>query len=101
MSFKRFDDFTESLFSYDGFLSGGTNSANIKFMKKLAGLAIKTELTGRQKECVHMFYIDEYSAQEIAEILNISRGTVYFHLRQAMKKLKRLSNYAELSKNSV
>ncbi|XCP86354.1 RNA polymerase sigma factor [Roseburia hominis] len=46
------------------------------------------KLPPRYKEVVHLYYYEEYSVKEIAEILHISETTIQTRLMRARKKLK-------------
>ena len=45
-------------------------------------------LTVEQKEVIRLFYLNEYSLSEIAELLNVKKGTVKSRLFHAREKLK-------------
>lgn len=68
------------------------DNENIK--KKLLK-AIKL-LSQQQQIVINLFYVEEYSLQEISEILNISIGTVksrLFHAREKLKQTLKYRNY--------
>ena len=46
------------------------------------------KLKKKYREIVHLFYYEEYSAKEIAEILDINEGTVFKRLQRAREQIK-------------
>ncbi len=50
-------------------------------------LAIE-QLTVEKQHVIQLFYVQQYAVSDIAEILNISQGTVKSRLFNARKKLK-------------
>lgn len=49
-----------------------------------------------QQEVIKLFYTEEYSLKEIAEILRIKHGTVksrLFHAREKLKTILKTHNY--------
>lgn len=46
------------------------------------------KLPSRQQQVLTLFYLEEYSIQQLSEILNISKGTVKSRLFTAREKLK-------------
>ena len=54
------------------------------------------ELPEEQRHVIQLFYLNEYSLKEIAELLNIKAGTVksrLFHAREKLKITLKKSNY--------
>ena len=49
-----------------------------------------TELSDRQRQCITMFYGEDLQVTEVAKRLEISTGSVKFHLHAARKRLKTL-----------
>lgn len=45
-------------------------------------------LKQKNREIVHLYYYEEYSAKEIAEVLSISEDTVYKRLQRARNQIK-------------
>lgn len=62
-------------------------------MKKLLKIAIKQELTQRQRDCIIMYYIKRKKVCDIAETLEIKPTTVYKHLRKGRAALKKAAAY--------
>lgn len=46
------------------------------------------KLKKKYREIVHLFYYEEYSAKEIAEILDINEATVFKRLQRAREQIK-------------
>ena len=46
------------------------------------------KLKKKYREIVHLFYYEEYSAKEIAEILDLNEGTVFKRLQRAREQIK-------------
>lgn len=65
----------------------------IKRLKELVRVFIDTELTKRQKACLTMWFFEGKSAEKIADALGIKPTTVYKHIREAKKKIKKCWNY--------
>ncbi len=51
------------------------------------------ELTGRQKECVALYYARGLSQAETAKYLGITVATVSRHLKKARTRLRRVLEY--------
>ena len=52
--------------------------------------AMKELLTGRQRECLTLYYLRSYSQRRIAKRLGIHQTTVSQHISFALKKLRSL-----------
>jgi len=46
------------------------------------------KLKKKYREIVHLFYYEEYSAKEIAEILDLNEGTVFKRIQRAREQIK-------------
>jgi len=64
------------------------NSENQKELRKRALLLALTELPAHQQYAIRLFYLENYSLKEIAEITNVSIGTAKSRLFNAREKLK-------------
>ena len=88
--------FTNELMTYYSYVSsqGGGDSSSIRDrMKKLIAVAIDTELTGRQKDCLTMRVYQGMSVEDIAAVLGIRPKTVYKHIKKAKEALKKCRKY--------
>lgn len=75
--------------------SGSTDEPNPKIerMKKIVRIAMETELTQRQRDCINMRFFEGKKVEEIADILCVRPTTVYKHLKLALRKLKECGKY--------
>lgn len=67
---------------------------NEKLTKEL--LIMLQELSTEQQQVVKLFYLNEYTLSEIADLLSIKKGTVksrLFHAREKLKKILKHRNY--------
>ncbi|MBQ8860857.1 MAG: sigma-70 family RNA polymerase sigma factor [Ruminococcus sp.] len=81
------------LISYSMYDNNSTNKKAIENMKKLLSMAMVSELTQRQRECLVMYYYENKRMNEIASILSLSPSTVTRHIKAAQKKLKSIAKY--------
>lgn len=72
------------------------NQNDLRMAAALLRLAVKQELTGRQRECVERYYYRQQTMEEIGECLHISKSTVCRHLQRARLRLQRAVSYALL-----
>jgi transposase len=47
-------------------------------------------LTNRQKQAFELIKLKGHNLKEAAEIMGLSRSTIYYHLKRATEKIKRL-----------
>lgn len=66
--------------------AGGRGRDNVSKEVLEAVLTLKK----KNREIIHLFYFEEYSAKEIAEILGISEDTVFKRLQRARGHLKKI-----------
>ena len=90
-----FDDSNTDLIAYSLYQGGSTNRAQRERMKKILSRAIREELTGRQRDCLTLYYLHQKNMREIARILSLSPCTVSRHIKSAKEKLKRIASYYE------
>lgn len=83
----------EDKITYSSYLSYGSNDEDRKRMKNFLSIALGADLTGRQRQCIMMYYVDGLKMREIAGKLCIHPSTVTRHLRAAQRKLRNLSKY--------
>lgn len=69
--------------------SSKQKSEKLLRMEKILRIAIKNELTDRQKKCIELYFFDRMKVSEIAGILNIRPTTVYKHLNKAKAAIKK------------
>ena len=68
---------------------GGEHRRMLRVLKE----AERGELTGRQRECVRLYYGEGKSVGEVAECLGITAPTVSKHLKKARTRLARVLGY--------
>ncbi len=62
-------------------------------LHRLLGAAIESELTPRQAQMVRMYFLEQHSMREMADILGVYPSTVSRTLGAARVKLKRCLKY--------
>ena len=55
--------------------------------------AIRDELTARQKQMVQLYYVEQHTMQEIADMLQVNASTVSRTLHTARRNLKNCLKY--------
>lgn len=68
------------------------NHEQMEYMKRLLKNAMNSSLTGRQYDCVVMYYMHNMTTAKIGETLGIAQSTVSRHLKAARRKLKVLES---------
>lgn len=58
-------------------------------------VAIRQELTARQRECVEMYFMQGMTMDRIGEKLGIGKSTVYKHIETAKAHIRRVLAYAQ------
>ena len=84
---------SDHLVSYELYNSHGSNESTISKMKHILSVALKNELTERQRECLELYYYKNMKMYEIASLLSLSPSTVTRHIKAAEKKLKSVAKY--------
>lgn len=93
---------TEPIESYtDSFVADDLFQKLFQSEKELSPLMIQllevyTQLSAKQQEIIYLYFIDNLSHREIAEILNINYQSSKNHLSRAMAKLRTLLNSASV-----
>ncbi len=64
-----------------------------KQMEKILKIAIRNDLTKRQRTCIELYYHKNMKVSDIAEQLKIRPTTVYKHLKMARRVLQRAAEY--------
>ncbi len=89
----KLDDFSDSLYSFKKFKTGSTNYNDIAKMKSFLNIAIKNELTERQKLCIVKYFLENKKMKDIAIELDISKSAVSRHIKRGITVLKKRSIY--------
>ena len=71
-----------------------TNSADLRAASAVLRTAMELELTGRQRECVRLYYYENRTMEQIGAVLGISKSTVCRHLQKAKRRLEKAVSYA-------
>lgn len=67
----------------------GNSALNEDERAKLRAIQVAlTKLSRKQRICFHMFYVEEWSTEEIANMLNLSEGSVKSHLNRSRQKIR-------------
>ena len=69
-------------------------SRGLEAAHRVLGRAMERELTGRQLECIRLYYFEGYKQEEIARLLGVGKPTVCRHLKKARERLERVLSYA-------
>ena len=70
------------------------HSRALEAARGVLGQALEQELTGRQLECVRLYYFEGRKQEEIAGLLGVGKSTVCRHLQKARGRLERALSYA-------
>ncbi|MBQ8057612.1 MAG: helix-turn-helix domain-containing protein [Ruminococcus sp.] len=62
-------------------------------MKHILYVALNSELTPRQRECLELYYYKKMKMCDIASFLSLSPSTVTRHIKAAERKLKSVAKY--------
>lgn len=62
-------------------------------LRQALGRAIREELTGRQREVLLLYYLDQLTMQQVAERLDVNRSTVCRTLQRGEDRLRRCLRY--------
>ena len=89
------DDQNSQLISYHLSEHGADNRPQLERMKRILLRAIRYELTGRQRECLTLYYLEGMKMKDIARELSLSKSTVSRHISSASLKLRRIAKYYE------
>ena len=88
---------TDRLCEYGSYLQYSSvtmsKSEKRKRMEAFLRIAIKNELTERQRTCIYRYYFDRMQVEDIAAMMGLKPTTVYKHIRLARKALKKCSVY--------
>lgn len=70
-----------------------TNALDLQAAAAVLRTAMEWELTGRQRECVRLYFYENRTMEEIGSMLGISRSTVCRHLQKAKARLGKAVSY--------
>lgn len=66
-----------------------TNDAEIESLRQRITMAMRQELTFKQRICVRLYYVEQMSMSEIAEQLGIDQSTVSRNIKRGEANLRR------------
>ena len=75
------------------FMSSGTNTKQVSYLKSQLKKAMDTELTDRQRTILSDFYFDGKTVTEISDELGVNKSTVSIHLKRSKEKLHTVLSY--------
>ena len=91
---QRVDEFLNGsgwdIYSYVRFMSNGnSNEKDIERMRSIVEKLIPTALTERQQECIHLFFTEGLTIQDISKKLKISPTTASRCVKASINKLQK------------
>lgn len=98
----------EKLLSLDeaqDFIPGGDSSAggggDQGWTMDLLRMAVERELTGRQRQCVELYYFQGMTMEGISQELGLNKSTVCRHLQKARGRIRHVMAYAEWARAQI
>lgn len=68
---------------------------NSKLARAALKVALRQELTDRQRECIEMYFMQRLTMEQIGRQLGIGKSTVYKHIETGKAHIRRVLAYAE------
>lgn len=68
---------------------------NDKLARAALKVAIRQELTDRQRECIEMYFMEHMTMEKIGQKLGIGKSTVYKHIETGKAHIRRVMVYAD------
>ena len=65
-----------------------TNSRELVALRRVLARAVRERLTGRQRDCIVLYYGEGMKMKEIAARLGISPAAVTRHIQRGLKQLR-------------
>ncbi len=88
----RLTDKIDELTSLENYYKGKNNISKLNEYKNMVRKIISNELTERQRECITLRFYKNKNVREISNILCIKKATVYKHIRNGLKTIKKHLN---------
>lgn len=66
-----------------------TNDAEIESLRQRVAMAMRQELTPKQRMCVRLYYVEQLNMTEIGEQLGIDKSTVSRNIKRGEANLRR------------
>ena len=89
----RLDAFTEALAGLSEYSKQTESNAEYQEWLTVLRRIVEGELTHKQKQCVTLYYYENKSLTEIAEMLRINISTVSRHLQKARNRIEKIMCY--------
>lgn len=74
-------------------LLASDNTRQMDQLKKRLALALRQDVTPRQRECLTLYYVQGMSIPDISRLLGVNRSSVSRTLRRGREKLYRCLRY--------
>lgn len=88
--YKRGGMYAADMAVYARLLSeANTNDAEIEGLRQRVVMAMRQEITPRQRICIRLYYVEQLNMGEIAEKLGIDKSTVSRTIRRGEASLRR------------
>ena len=90
---KTAQEMREDIFAFREWLSGGDNGEEHAFLRKALAVAIREELTEKQRLCIAKYYGERMTMPETAVELGLHKSTVSINIARAKQRLIRVLRY--------
>lgn len=67
-----------------------------KLLRAVVRVAMKQELTRRQRECIELYFGERMTMEQIGEQLGVGKSTVYKHIELGKANIQRVLAYARI-----
>lgn len=71
-----------------------TQRRQLQAARAVLQTAIERDLTGRQRQCIQLYFFQGLTMEAIGQQLGVGKSTVYRHLQRGKKRLERAFAYA-------
>lgn len=68
---------------------------NSKLARAALKVAMRQELTARQRECIELYFIQRLTMEQIGQRLGIGKSTVHKHIETGKAHIRRVLAYAQ------
>lgn len=72
-----------------------------KFIRAALRVAVRQELTMRQRQCVEMYFGQRMTMESIGEALGIGKSTVYKHIQCGKARIRKVLAYAQVFQTAL
>lgn len=81
--------------SIEGLDTGRLRLRGGKLLRAAIKVALREELTPRQRECVTLYFMEQLTMDQISERLGIRKSTVHKHIQAGKEHIRRVLAYAQ------